>query len=322
MLVTPEQAGERLDRYVAGQVPDLTRSQVKNLIEAGHILVNERSVRPSHLLRPGDAIHVLLPEPQPVGILPEDIALHIVYEDDDVVVVDKPAGMVVHPAPGHTRGTLVHALLHHYPDMQIGSSLRPGIVHRLDQGTSGLLVVARNDYAMRLLTTQQKERQMHKVYLAVVEGRMKETAGVIDAPIGRHPVDRKRQAVVANGRVARTHFCVLEELGSYTLVEVTLETGRTHQIRVHFSHQHHPVLCDPLYGPRRPRARFGLDRQFLHAHKLGFVLPGSGVWHEYTSPLPPDLATALEKLRTLAGGTTAAMGRWVPGSVPRKPEDV
>jgi 23S rRNA pseudouridine1911/1915/1917 synthase len=217
-----------------------------------------------------------------------------------VVVVDKPAGMVVHPAPGHTRGTLVNALLARYPDIAIGGDLRPGIVHRLDRDTSGLLVVARNDRALRDLQRQQQARTMVKVYLAVADGRFKEPQGVIDAPIGRHPTDRTRMAVLASGRVARTHWRVLEDLGEYTLLEVRLETGRTHQIRVHFAHKSRPLLGDPLYGPKKPRATFGLARQFLHAHRLGFQLPSSGAWAEFGTPLPADLAAALEKLRARA----------------------
>jgi 23S rRNA pseudouridine1911/1915/1917 synthase len=209
--------------------------------------------------------------------------------------------MVVHPAPGHPRGTLANALLARYPGLQIGGSVRPGLVHRIDQDTSGLLVVARTDQAMHDLIAQQQARSMHKAYLAVVEGRMKEPQGTIDAPIGRHPTDRKRQAIVAGGREARTHYRVLEELGRYTLLEARLETGRTHQIRVHFAAQQRPVLGDPLYGPRRQRATFGLRRQFLHAYRLGFRLPGSGTWREFESPLPPDLAATLDKLRRAAG---------------------
>jgi 23S rRNA pseudouridine1911/1915/1917 synthase len=205
--------------------------------------------------------------------------------------------MVVHPAPGHNDGTLVNAILARYPDVNLCGTLRPGIVHRLDQGTSGLLVVARNDHAMHSLTEQQKARTMHKAYLAVVEGRFKEPAGLIDAPIGRHPNDRKRRAVVMDGRDARTGYRVIEELDNYTLIEAVLETGRTHQIRVHFSYKNRPVLADPLYGPRKPRATFGLKRQFLHAYKLGFFLPADNTWREFTAPLPEDLLTVLNKLR-------------------------
>jgi 23S rRNA pseudouridine1911/1915/1917 synthase len=300
LQVAPDQAGERLDRYVTRTIDTISRSYARQLIEDGHIQLNKRFTKPSQPVRSGDVILVRRPVAQPTDIEPEVIPLNIVYEDADVVVVDKAAGMVVHPAPGHTRGTLVNALLARYPDMQVSGNLRPGIVHRLDQDTSGLLVVARNDQAMRIITEQQKARTMHKAYLSVIDGRMKELAGVIDAPIGRHPVDRKRQTISARGRSARTHYQVLEELGDYTLIEARLETGRTHQIRVHFASRSRPVLGDQMYGPRKPRATFGLKRQFLHAYKLGFTLPSSGTWREFTSPLPEDLQTVLAKLRTVA----------------------
>lgn len=300
LQVVPELAGARLDRYVAQTLATLSRSYVQQLIDDEHIQVNQQSARASQILRPGDVVTVWIPPAQATELIPEDLPLSIVYADEQVVVVDKAAGMVVHPSPGHNTGTLVHALLARYPDMRITGTLRPGIVHRLDVGTSGLLVVARTDQAMQSLTTQQKARQMHKVYLAVVEGRVKAPVGLIDAPLGRHPTDRKRQAIIPDGREARTRYKVLEELGNYTLIEAVLETGRTHQIRVHFASLHHPVLADPLYGPRKPRATFGLQRQFLHAHKLGFTHPTDGTWREYTSPLPPDLAAALAKLRRMA----------------------
>jgi 23S rRNA pseudouridine1911/1915/1917 synthase len=301
LRVETADAGQRLDRYVAQAVAELSRSFVRHLIDDGAVRLNEQAARPAQTVRAGDMVTVAIPPPEPGELVPEALPLHVVYEDASVVVVDKAAGMVVHPAPGHPRGTLANALLARYPDLQIGGSLRPGIVHRIDQDTSGLLVVARTDQAMRMLTAQQQARTMHKAYLAVVEGPMKEPHGIIDAPIGRHPTDRKRQAIIASGREARTHYRVLEELGRYTLLEARLETGRTHQIRVHFAAQQRPVLADPLYGPRRPRATFGLRRQFLHAYRLGFTLPSSGTWREFESPLPPELAAVLEKLRRAAG---------------------
>ncbi len=300
LVVDPADEGDRLDRYVAGKAPDLSRTYARYLIENARVLLNNRQARPSALVRAGDVVTVHLPEPQPAGLLAEAIPLQIVYENDDVVVIDKPAGMVVHPAPGHERGTLVNALIARYPEMAISGDLRPGIVHRLDRDTSGLLVAARNDRALRSLQAQQQARRMLKIYLVVVEGRMHEAEGVIDAPIARHPTDRVRMAVVAGGRPARTHWRVLEELGEYTLLEARLETGRTHQIRVHCASHNRPVLADPLYGPKRPRATFGLTRQFLHAHRLGFALPSSGEWVEFTSPLPTDLEAALTRLRQRA----------------------
>jgi len=305
LVVEPADEGERLDRYASGKVADLSRTYARQLIESAHIRVNDRNARPATPVRIGDVVTVCLPEAQPVGLIAEPLPLRLVFEDDDVVVIDKPAGMVVHPAPGHERGTLVNALLARYPEMAIGGGLRPGIVHRLDRDTSGLLVVARNDRALRALQAQQQARTMTKIYLVVVEGPMKEPEGVIDAPIGRHPTNRLRMAVTPGGRAARTRWRMLEALGEYTLVEVQLETGRTHQIRVHFASRNRPVLGDPLYGPKRPRATFGLTRQFLHAHRLGFELPSNGASVEFVSPLPDDLAAALTKLRQRAGVSVA-----------------
>lgn len=298
LYVEAQAAGQRLDRFVAQALPDLSRSFVQHLIAAGQVLVNAQAVRPSHALRHGDLVSVTVPPAQPVALVPEAIPLHVVYEDADVVVVEKPAGMVVHPAPGHPNGTLVNALLARYPDMQVGGDLRPGIVHRLDAGTSGLLVVARHDQALRHLTALQHARQMRKIYLAVAEGRFKQAEGLIDAPVGRHPHDRLRMAVTPTGREARTHYRVCEELGNYTLLELRLETGRTHQIRVHLQHLGRPILGDPLYGVRKGRPTFGLERQFLHAHCLGFQLL-DGSWREFTSPLPADLQAVLVKLRAM-----------------------
>ena len=297
LVVEAANEGDRLDRYVADNVPDLSRTYAQRLIEAAQVLLNNRQARPSTPVHAGDTVTVHLPAPQPVGLVAEALPLQIVYEDRDVVVIDKPAGMVVHPAPGHDRGTLVNGLIARYPEMAINGDMRPGIVHRLDRDTSGLLVAARNERALRSLQAQQQARTMLKIYLAVVEGRMPELEGVIDAPIARHPTDRVRMAVVAGGRPARTHWRVLEDLGEYTLIEARLETGRTHQIRVHCASRNRPILGDPLYGPKRPRATFGLTRQFLHAHRLGFKLPSGGEWVEFTSPLPADLEAALARLR-------------------------
>ena len=292
--------GLRLDRYAADQVTDLSRSYARQLIEDAHIRLNGADARPSSLVHTGDVVTVRRPVAQPTDLVAQDIPLSVVYEDADVVVIDKPAGMVVHPAPGHLDGTLVNALLARFPDITVGGDLRPGIVHRLDRDTSGLLVVTRNDHARHAIQAQQQARTMKKAYLAVVDGRFKEPTGVIDAPIARHPTDRMRQAIVADGRSARTHWKVVEELGEYTLIEARLETGRTHQIRVHFAHKSRALLGDPLYGPRKPRATFGLERQFLHAYRLGFVLPATGEWVEFDSPLPEDLRVALDKLRARA----------------------
>ncbi len=297
LTVEPEDHGMRLDRFVATKIASLSRTYAQHLIEDAHIRINGAAARASTHVHTGDSITIQQPQAQPTGLLARELPITVVYEDADVVVIDKAAGMVVHPAPGHPDDTLVNALLARYPEITIGGDLRPGIVHRLDRDTSGLLVVARNDHALHHLQAQQQARTMTKIYLAVVEGRLKESSGVIDAPIARHPINRTRMAIVADGRMARTHWRVLEELSDYTLIEARLETGRTHQIRVHCAYIHHPVLADPVYGPRKPRPTFGLDRQFLHAYRLGFRQPLTNEWIEFEAPLPADLHMTLEKLR-------------------------
>jgi 23S rRNA pseudouridine1911/1915/1917 synthase len=298
ITVPADMGSMRIDRYVAEQLPDVSRSYAQQLIGDGHVRVHDRQVKPSYLVQAGDEIEVTLPLPKPSDLVAEDLPLNIVYEDADLLVVDKAAGMVVHPAPGHSTGTLVNALLFHFPTMQIGDDLRPGIVHRLDRDTSGLLVVAKNDRAKAHLQAQQQARQMLKSYAALIHGHFKEPNGVIDAPIGRHPTDRLRMAITTDGRSARTHYRVCEELGPFSFVEARLETGRTHQIRVHFAHKHHPVVGDPLYGGKG--TTLGLSRQFLHAQRLGFTRL-DGEWMECTSPLPPDLQAVLDKLRKQYG---------------------
>jgi 23S rRNA pseudouridine1911/1915/1917 synthase len=294
-FLSNEEAGQRIDRVAAARMPDLSRSRVQRLIEDGLVTLNGQPVRASTSVRTGDRLEVVVPPPEPTELIPQEIPLPVVYEDADVVVVDKPAGLVVHPAPGHAQGTMVNALLARYPDLAIGGSLRPGIVHRLDRFTSGLIVVARHDVAFQHLAAQTKARTMLKAYLVLVDGHMPEREGRIDAPIGRHPRERKRMAVVSKGRPARTRYRVMEELGPYTLVEAQLETGRTHQIRVHLAYSGHPVLGDPQYG--RQAGVLGLTRQFLHAYQLGFRLPSSDEFRLFEAPLPEDLATVLEKLR-------------------------
>lgn len=300
LQVDDDAVGERLDRFVVAALPELSRSFVSNLIRDGHIRVNGKAAKPGQALRRGEQVAIVLPAPKPSELQPEDLPLEVVYEDNDVVVINKAAGMVVHPSAGHSSGTLVNALLYRYPDMQVGNDLRPGIVHRLDRDTSGLMVVVRNDRARAYITEQQQARSMHKAYLVMVEGHLKEPEGTIDAPIGRHPSDRLRQAIVSNGRHAVTHYRVLEEIGNYSLVEARLETGRTHQIRVHFAHMQRHVVGDPLYGLRRPRASFGLQRQFLHSYQLGFRLPSTSEWQQWSVPLPADLQQALERIRASA----------------------
>lgn len=302
LFVPSDDRGLRIDRFVATAVADLSRSYVQQLIDEGRVTVDGRMVRPSLVLRGGERVLVQVPPPQPTHLQPEAIPLDLVYEDADIVVVNKPAGMVVHPAPGHASGTLANALLARYPEMQINGGVRPGIVHRLDQDTSGLLVIARHDQAMQALTAQQRARTMRKLYLTVVEGRFKEAEGLIDAPIGRHPADRLRMTVTSRdtGREARTYYTVRETLGEYTLLDVRLDTGRTHQIRVHMLHRNRPIVGDPLYGGRRQRPSFGLKRQFLHAYRLGFLHPRDATWCEFEAPLPDDLQAALERMRNAA----------------------
>jgi len=296
LLVVDDSAiGQRLDRFVTEAVADLTRSTVQRLIEQGHITRNDKPTRAAEPLKRGDTISVQLPEPVDTTLVPEEIPLNVVYVDDDIIVVDKPAGMVVHPAPGHPRGTLVNALLWHYPGMNIGGGIRPGIVHRIDRDTSGLLVVARNDFALQQLQQQQLAHTMHKEYIALVEGGFKTDSGTVDAAIARHPRDRLRMAIMDDGRAARTHWRVIERFQQQTVLALTLETGRTHQIRVHCQHMRHPIIGDPMYGVQISKPR--LERQFLHAHKLGFSHPRSQAAVEFTSPLPPDLQRILDFYR-------------------------
>jgi len=314
ILVAAHEAGQRLDRLASAHCDELSRTRVQQLIEAGAIRLNDRVARAGAVVRPGDVISVRLPPAEPSALLAEAIPLTIVYEDDALAVIDKPAGMVVHPAPGHPRGTLVNALLARYPEIRIGDALRPGIVHRLDRDTSGLLVIARSERALRQLQHQQQQRTMHKQYLALIEGRLAEPAGLIDAPIARHPTDRTRMAVVPGGREARTHWQVREALGDYTLLDVRLETGRTHQIRVHLAWRGWSVVGDPLYGARRPRAPLGLARQFLHAAQLGFAHPDDGRAIICQSPLPTDLEAALGRARHQAGALTRSRTTPTPGA--------
>ncbi len=299
--IAPEEAGERLDRAIAARLSDVSRSYAANLIDAGAVTVNGTPADKSSLkLRTNDIVRVDIPAPQPSGLLAENIPLKVIYEDADLLVVDKPAGMVVHPAPGHSGGTLVNALLAHVPgiELDMGDEARPGIVHRLDKDTSGLLVVAKQRAAHENLSRQMAAHTMLKEYAAVVAGKPRQLKGIIEAPIARDPRDRHRMAVVEGGRPARTRYAIERDLDRYTLIKATLETGRTHQIRVHMASIGHPVLGDPVYGKRtlRDAAAFGLTRQFLHAQRLGFTLPSTGEWREFISELPGDLRVILERL--------------------------
>ena len=287
--------GIRLDKYIAEHCAQtgLSRSYIQKLIAEGRVLVDGRTAKASRKVTSGERIVVAVPPPITISIAPEDIPLDIVFEDDYVIVIDKPAGLTVHPAPGHRTGTLVNAILAHCPDlMAIKGSIRPGIVHRLDKDTSGLMMVAKNDVAQISLSDQIKRRAVKRGYLALVSGHLSPARGTIEAPIGRHPRDRKRMAVISTGREARTFYKVKEYIKSYSLLEVHTETGRTHQIRVHFSSIGHPVVGDAVYGKRSDL----LGRHFLHAHRLGFRLPSSGDFVEFESALPLDLDEALRKI--------------------------
>lgn len=296
MTIICEEAGLRLDAFLSGKVEELSRSGVQKLMESGGILVNGGPVKKNYKTRPGDEIQIELPEPEPVNILPENIPLDIRYEDEDVIVINKPKGLVVHPAPGHWSGTLVNALMYHCRDSLSGinGELRPGIVHRIDMDTSGLLIVAKNDFAHGALAEQLKDHSLSRVYEAVVVGNIRQDSGTIDAPIGRHPVDRKRMAVTEkNSRPAVTHYQVLTRYGGYTHLQLQLETGRTHQIRVHLSWQNHPIVGDQVYGRGKD---LGLDSQCLHARTLRFRHPRTGELVTVTSELPEYFETVLKKL--------------------------
>lgn len=273
--------------------PQYSRSQFHRLIKSGAVMVNGNVPRAKDQVRQGDLIQVTEPAPVHLDLQPEDIPLDIVYEDDDVLVVNKPQGMVVHPAPGHPDHTLVNALLYHCPLSTINGTYRPGIVHRIDKDTSGLLMVAKTDRAHRSLAAQLKAKTNIREYTALVHGNIREDHGTINAPLGRNPKNRKQQAVVPGGRPAVTHFTVVHRYGDYTLIKCQLETGRTHQIRVHMKSIGHPLAGDPLYGPRKTLAGNG---QFLHAGKLGFTHPVTGKQLIFTAPLPPVFEKTLARL--------------------------
>ncbi|MDZ7374392.1 MAG: RluA family pseudouridine synthase [candidate division KSB1 bacterium] len=303
---------ERIDRYLARTLADLSRSLIQKLIEEGRVLVNGARTKASHLVSPGESIEVVVPEPRSAEIEPEPIPLDIVFEDPHLVVINKPAGMVVHPALGNYSGTLVNALLHHCRALSgVGGVQRPGIVHRLDKDTSGLLVVAKDDRTHQGLAEQFKHKRVRREYVAVVWGTPSPRRGRVESFLGRHPKDRKKIAVLPEGRWAVTNYEVVEVLGPVSLVRLELETGRTHQIRVHMSHIGHPVFGDPLYGgrgrklssmPKEQRQKMEellatFRRQALHARTLGFVHPITGQWLLFESALPEDMALLLQQLR-------------------------
>jgi 23S rRNA pseudouridine1911/1915/1917 synthase len=285
----------RLDRYVTDRFPELSRTRVQKLIRDGHITVNDSTIKSGIKLETGDRITINIPPPAPVDLEPEEIPLKILYEDNDVLVIDKPAGLTVHPAPGHPEHTLVNAILAHLSHLpDTGDSQRPGIVHRLDKDTSGVMLVARNSAAHENLTDQFKKRSVIKVYNVLVKGHLTPEDGIIEAPVGRDPHRRQRMAVVgeSRGREARTSYHVIRYIGEYTLLEVRPETGRTHQIRVHLEAIGYPVAGDRVYGIKTPH----LDRQFVHAARLGFKLPSTGDYVEFSAPLPADLEKALKEI--------------------------
>jgi 23S rRNA pseudouridine1911/1915/1917 synthase len=291
---TVEVSESRLDQYLAGLDTGMTRSQLSRLIVEGQALVNGRPAKPSSKVRAGDSVSLSVPPPRPTGVVAQDIPVTVVYQDESVVVIDKPAGLAVHPGPGHPDMTLVNALLAMCPDIQgIGGEIRPGIVHRLDKDTSGLMMVAKTHQAHNDLSAQIKARQVTKGYLALVEGSLKSTEGKVDAPVGRHPRRRTRMAVVVGGKEARTNYKVRQELRGHSLVELYLETGRTHQIRVHMAHLGHPLVGDTTYG----HASHLVDRHFLHAFHLGFKHPITGEPLDFKIDLPPDLTPAIDALR-------------------------
>ena len=306
--VDNHQPKRRLDHFLSEQNLPLTRSQIKKLIDAKFVKVNHSLVKASCQIKNGDLIEVHLNEPQEPGIEPQNIPLNILFEDDYIVVVNKPAGMVVHPAAGNYSGTLVNALLFHCSFLSgVGGILRPGIVHRLDKGTSGLLVVAKNDIAHQSLSRQFKNRSVQKVYIALVYNQMKESYGKIDLEIGRHYTDRKKMSThTSKGRSAVTSWKVLQQYNYLSLLEVSIQTGRTHQIRVHLATFHHPIVGDTVYGNKKALSKRknmplekqlkSLERPFLHAHKLGFLHPQDDKFHEFIAPLPVELDKILNLL--------------------------
>lgn len=289
-----EQSG-RIDKVLSQELADYSRSQIQQWLKDERVMVNGTTVKANYKVKAGDQVTIAVPEPTVLELTPENIPLEIVYEDEDVAVVNKPQGMVVHPSAGHPNGTLVNALLFHMQNLSsINDVIRPGIVHRIDKDTSGLLMIAKNDFAHESLANQLKEKTSLRKYVALVHGVIPHEKGVIDAPIGRSKTDRKMQAVIEEGKPAVTHFQVLERFADFTLVELQLETGRTHQIRVHMKYIGYPLAGDPVYGPKKTLPGKG---QFLHAQVLGFEHPRTGEFLTFTAPLPEVFQKTLENLR-------------------------
>ena len=300
-VVGEEEQDIRIDRYLTDCCKELSRSYLQKLLKNGDVLVNEKAVKASHKVAEGDRISCHVPEAVGLEILEEPMDLVILYEDRDVILIDKPKGMVVHPAPGHLTGTLVNGLMHHCKGQLSGINgvMRPGIVHRIDMDTTGVLIVCKNDKAHRSIAAQLKEHTITRRYRAIVHGQVHEEGGTIDRPIGRHPVERKKMCVnEKNGKAAVTHFKVLERFRDFTYIECRLETGRTHQIRVHMASIHHPLLGDQVYGPAKCPFK-GLQGQVLHAGVLGFIHPTGGQYMEYQSPLPAYFQDLLDRLRKM-----------------------
>lgn len=296
--ISEEEQGMRIDKYLSDQLPDISRSYIQKLLKSGYVFVNEAAVKSNYKGMAGDQVSLELPEISEPEITAEDIPLDILYEDRDIILVNKPKGMVVHPAAGHYSGTLVNALMFHCRDdlSGINGVMRPGIVHRIDRDTTGVLIVCKNNQSHNSIAEQLKVHSITRKYYAVVHGVVKEDSGTVDAPIGRHPTDRKKMSINhKNGREAATHYKVLERFKRFTYVECQLETGRTHQIRVHMASIGHPLLGDAVYGPAK--CPFVLEGQTLHAGVLGIVHPGTGEYKEFQAPLPPYFEELLVKLR-------------------------
>ena len=290
-------AGTRVDAWLAANLEGVTRSAAARLLEEGKVTCGGKTLAKNFKLSGAETLEVTLPDPEPVDVVPQNIPLDVVYEDDDVIVVNKPKGLVVHPAPGHPDGTLVNALMYHCGDSLsgIGGELRPGIVHRIDRDTSGLIIAAKNDFAHQGLAAQLQDHTLARIYECIVVGNLRSDSGTVDAPIGRHPVDRKKQAVVANGRSAVTHWEVLERYQGFTHVQCRLETGRTHQIRVHMAYLGHPILGDTVYGSKKPVP--GLQGQCLHAVGLRFLHPRTGEAVELSCGLTEEFQKQLQLLQ-------------------------
>ncbi len=294
---TAADAGLRVDAWLAGRLEGLTRSAVQRLLEEGRVTLDGRPLAKNYRIAGAEILEVALPDPEPIEAQPQDIPLDVVYEDADVIVVNKPKGLVVHPAPGHPDGTLVNALLYHCGGTLsgIGGALRPGIVHRIDRDTSGLIIAAKNDFAHQRLAAQLQDHTLARTYECIIIGHPREDAGTVDAPIGRHPVDRKKMAVIPNGRPAVTHWEVLERLTGCSWLRCRLETGRTHQIRIHMAYLGHPILGDTVYGAKKPVP--GLQGQCLHAVGLRFLHPRTGEAVELRCPLPEEFQAQLDRRR-------------------------